>query len=1071
MRYIFKIIVLGNFNVSIPYLSTAFNELGKDKGQYEEWHREIPVLDNICEIEVDAITSLTADFDQIIPSVDGIIYFLNPLVNEEIEFFQMILDILEKVKRNIPTGIVYYSEDGILPISVTDLLEDTWIKFPDFEAFVNLSPIFFNQALHCLSLAMISGENPLDIENAWLRYPILVMQANYYYNKSDFYNAGKIIKKMAFISNIFNRENNYIISEQAAYLFSKINLYQETANILSHFDLRKANEYKKLYAKAMIREGNKLFNKGDYRFAAKQYENAAQWSLIELKERNLIVECFKLAINSWISSCEIENAFTILERLPHEEIKPTLEEVANKVISAADYLVSLNKLEEAREELYIAINTYQRENFPEILNKFTNKLFEVLIKLLKKQIKDQKIDAAKRSYDEIVNLWSSFEVKKKNLDDILEELIIKFLDKFKFGTATYLLNELNSLKLKKKLTEYTSKAEEKSKELKKLEKDINVTHGIQVLIGFIETENEIINTLNSKKLEEAIELIDKNQYIRAADILQKYVDYLKNIGEINEADRILCELLDILIEGNRLEEFLEHYHRITGRRVKKNYIKYIFPIFIERFDTVSKNYKYEKNEKIFENLNSILRKQMLYEQSKEISKFFIEIIRKEALDLIKIEKNELGIEGAINLIKKAANTSSAYLENYEVHFDNVYKAIADIYINLGDLSSALSNIDKIMDKNSKKEAYSKLTKKEDTKISLESKKIKASLKAKSIKGKLSDIIKLAEDTKSELENHRKLRNGFKRAFFEKALKSLSEKNYLKALDFYKNSINRMEKGKQYYLAGVSIAIITLILIKENKQNELIELIEEKSYSKNIFYNTFPVILVEYIVNLIKIKEDIKVKEALSYMENLPLFEDERELLYDLSDKSYHKEDKNEILKKTTLLSREERGKISQKTLELDQKIDILQQKLRDHVTIFQELFKKRKVLRKRYYDELLELLNNDKYKEAAKEYYELTITFSKRKDYENSSLLILLYGLSLIKANSSIKEIQKTTKDYLNKLGTSKGLVSEIFQLHLLLFIIDMFLHNFNQFIPRINEMLEELPLFDEEKKLIPLKL
>ncbi|MBY8981322.1 MAG: hypothetical protein KGD57_00105, partial [Candidatus Lokiarchaeota archaeon] len=290
MRYIFKIIVLGNFNVSIPYLSTAFNELGKDKGQYEEWHREIPVLDNICEIEVDAITSLTADFDQIIPSVDGIIYFLNPLVNEEIEFFQMILDILEKVKRNIPTGIVYYSEDGILPISVTDLLEDTWIKFPDFEAFVNLSPIFFNQALHCLSLAMISGENPLDIENAWLRYPILVMQANYYYNKSDFYNAGKIIKKMAFISNIFNRENNYIISEQAAYLFSKINLYQETANILSHFDLRKANEYKKLYAKAMIREGNKLFNKGDYRFAAKQYENAAQWSLIELKERNLIVE-------------------------------------------------------------------------------------------------------------------------------------------------------------------------------------------------------------------------------------------------------------------------------------------------------------------------------------------------------------------------------------------------------------------------------------------------------------------------------------------------------------------------------------------------------------------------------------------------------------------------------------------------------------------------------------------------------------------------------------------------------------------------------------------------------------
>ncbi|MBY9008046.1 MAG: hypothetical protein KGD63_14995 [Candidatus Lokiarchaeota archaeon] len=1071
MRYIFKIIILGNSDVSIPYLSTAINEIFEDKETYIEWHQEIPVLDDICEIETIAIANLTADMDQIIPSVDGIIYFLNPSVDEEMEFFQMILDILEKVKRNIPTIMIYYNEDGILPISVTDLLEDTWIKFPDFEAFVNLHPIQFRQALHCLCLAMISGDYPLDIENAWLRYPILVMQANFFYNRKDFYNTAKTIKKIAFISKLYNKENNYIVSEQAAYLFSKINLYQETANILSPIDKKRAYEYKKIYAKAMIREGNKLFKKGDYRFAAKQYENAAQWALIELKEKKFIVECFKLAINSWISACEIENAFTILERLPHEDIKPTLEEVADKVIAAADFLVSLDNIEEAREELYISINTYQRENLPKVLKKFTKKLFEVLIKLIRIQIKDQKSNEAKRSYDEISNLWISFEVKKSNIDDILEPLIIQFLDKFNFGIATYLLNELDSLELKKTLTEYASKAEEKSKQIKKLAKDINIGHGIQFLISFIELENEIINKYNAKNLEKALELVSKNQYIRAADVLQKYTEYLKTIGEINEADRILCELLDILIEGNRLEEFINYYNKISGQRVKKNYLKYIFPFFIKRYKTLSKNYKYEKNQKIFETINLILRKQMLYGQSREISKLFIEILRKEALFLVEIEKNIIGIEGAINLTKKATNISSSYLDNYTIQFDDVYKAIADIYANLGDLSAALSNIDKIIDKNIKKEAYSKMTRKEETKISQESKKIKASLKAKSIKESLSDIIKLANESKSELGYNFKQRKGFKRAFFEGALENINKKNYQAALELYKKSILRMEKIKQYYLAGVSVAIITLIYIKIKKQNELIEFIEKNTYSKNIYYNTFPIILIEYIVNLMKMNEDFKVKNALNYMENLPLFENEKELLFELIEKSAYKEIKKKIIKDNQISTKEEKGKNSRKMLELDQKIDILHQKLRDHKTIFQELFKKRNALKRRYYNEILDLLENDKYLEASDIYYELTKAFSKRKDYENSTLLILLYGLSNIKAKSSIKEIKEKINEYLNGLGTSKGLVSEIFQIDILLFIIDVFDHSVSKYISHINGMLEAIPLFEEEKKLLPLKL
>ncbi|MBN1214366.1 MAG: hypothetical protein JXA99_02880 [Candidatus Lokiarchaeota archaeon] len=1071
MRYIFKIIVLGNSDVSIPYLSIAINEIGEEKEKYIEWNHELAVLDNVCEIETIAITDLTIDIDQIIPSVDGIVYFLNPLVPEETEFFQMILDILEKVKRNIPTIMIYYNEDGILPISVIDLLEDNWIKYPDFEVFINLKPIQFRQGLHCLCLAMISGDYPLDIENAWLRYPILVMQANFYYNRKDFYNAAKTMKKIAFIRNLYNKENVYIASEQAAYLFSRIDLYQETANILSSIDKKRAHKYKKVYARAMIREGNKLFAKGDYRFAAKQYENAAQWVLIELKEKELIVECFKLAINSWISACEIENAFTILERLPHEDIKPTLEEVADKVIAAADFLVSLGNIEEAREELYVAINTYQRENLPKVLKKFANKLFEVLIQLIKVYITEKKNNSAKRCYDEIVNLWTSFEVKKSNLDDILEPLIIQFLDKFRFGKATHLLNELNSLDIKKKLTEYSSKAEEKSKEIKKLEKDININYGIQCLISYIELENEIINDYNAINLEKAIELVGKNQYIRAADILQKYTEYLKSIGEINEADRILCELLDILIEGNRLEEFLNYFDKITGKRIIKNYLKYIFPFFIERYKTVSKNYRFEKNLKIFEKMNSFLRKEMLYTQSREISKIFIEILGKEALFLIGIEKNTIGIEGAINLIKKASNIAKSYLENYIIQFDEVYKAIADIYMNLGDLSAALSNIDQIIDKDIKKEVYRRMTKKEETKISQESKKIKASLEAQSIKEGLSDIIKLANESKAEKEYYLKQRKGFKRAFFGEALKNINEENFQAALEKYKESVNRLENIKQYYLVGVNIVMILLLYLKIQKKKELIDYIEKKSYSDNIYYNTFPIILTEYIVNLIKLHEEKKVNESLIFVENLPLFGKEKKLLYELMEGTIEMGEIRAHTKEDRLKIEVVKEKTSQKFLELEQKVDILEQKLKDHKTIFQELFKKRKALKKRYYNEILELLARNSYLEASKKYYELTNAFLKRKDYENSALLLLFYGLSCIKAKIPIKDIKLKINELLSNLGTSKGLVSEIFQIDLLLFIIDIFELSINQYIPQINSMLSKIPYFEEEQNLLSIKL
>jgi hypothetical protein len=1235
MRYIFRILVLGNSDLSLPYVSTALNEMGKDKETFVKWNRELHVLENICDLEIDVVTSETANFDEIIPSVDGILYFMNPLDNQERELFQIILDIFKKIKRDIPTILMYYNEDGILSISITELLEESWIRYPDYETFVNLHPKDFRQALHCLCSAMISGDNPLDLENAWLRFPILIMQANYYYENRNFYEAAKSIKKAAFISNIFEREDYYIISEQAAYLYSQMNLFLEAAQIIEDVNKRKAKEYKRLYAETMIREGNKLFTKGDYEFAARQYESAAQWSLIELKNKDLIIKSFKLAINSWISACRVENAFTILERLPHQEIKQTLEDLTEKVLSAADYLVSIGNLRAAREQLYISIHTYQREGLFESMEKFTDKLVEILIKILEKNINNKETYEAKKTYDEIENMWEAFDVEKINLDEHLEEIIKQFLHKQDFGMATYLLNEIDSLALKKELTEYTSEVEDENKKLRREALQRDLKEGIEIINSFMKSENELIESLNKEKLKNANTLVEKNHYIRAAAYLESHARELINIGEQKIADDLLCESLNILLEGNQIEKFFDTYLMIKTKTIKKEYLKQAFPFLIESIKQLSEISSYEKIEDLLEKANSIYRDQMLYEQSQELSKLFITIINKEALNSIKREESRSSINYAIELIKRAQNISNAYLENYEPDFDEIYKVISEQFIELGDLSSALSYLDKIEDKFYKKEVYNKLSSSEEEMIASRAKEVEAALKKKSLQERLSIIKKKSQDARLDKEFELRQRKGLKRAYFNEGLKLLENEEYEKAAEIYKNTVEKMNDLRKYYLAAVSLAILSLIRIKQDKIKAFAKYIKSLTSSNQLFLDTFPVLLVEYIIDLHKAKDQNKLEEALSFIENLPLFEEENKLLYDILGVEYvgeptskpeesteldkdtvkkniiniseniqrDKQDmaKRKLMKKRyyegileninkdeyikaastyndliqelidkdfkkhaavclilstlififneheeiaytnlekllgehtglstlpeirllkeflkawqvkiddliqlslnffkdnlilfemeknliksyleqdlefkspkKLLSKEEKEEKSKKLRELNQKIDIINQKLKDNRSEFKEMFKKRSAMRKRYYDIILEHLSKGALEEASTEYLDLAKKFAGRKDYKMGSLMLLLYVICSKKTNIALSDVKKNVESFLNSLGISRGIVSELFTLMMIQFIIDLIEYDINKFLSTINQMLRNLPLFEEEESLLPIEL
>ena len=1236
MRYVFKILILGEPESTSEYITRAFLDSGEFKETYNEWYKEINALDNVCDLEVDVITDLiSADFDEIISIVDGIIFFLNPLEKEELELFELYYSIIRSVNRDIPTLIIYYDPSGIIPISINELLENVWVNYPELEAFVNLPPNLLHQALECLCLAMILGDTPLNIENAWMRFPIFIQLANFYFEKEHYFYAAQVMRKAALISEIYNNDEFYIHCEQTAYLFSKMNLYLEASKILENIDKRKYNEFRNLYHNAMILEGNKLFNKTDYEKAAIQYENAGQWASIELDNQDLVQDSFKLAITSWISACKCENAFKVLERLPHEHLIPILEEISKKIINAANYLVSIGNLDAAKEQLYYSIQMYQREGLFTILKILINEQINVLVKILKQRIKSNDIYLAKNAYDEIENLWESYQLKKIDLDKELEKLIKLLIEEYNFGMASTLINKLSSFNTKQKLTELISKAEEKKKASKKEEFEENIRAGVGILKDFITYELDIIVKLNSQILEKANDFKQKKEYLNAAKIIKNQAIFLNSIGKEEIANQILTKSLDILIDTMQFDMFFKNFSYLSDD-TQEEYLLRTFPKYIEKLKQLKDTENFEKNERFFETSNRLYRNLMLYEQSRIISREFIKVIKNEALKTVNIEENESGIDKATKLTKRANTIFSSYLdkEKDKITFNKLYKKIAEVYISMEDFPSAQTFIDKIEKPEYKSELHNKLEKLEAYKSALESKKAEESVKGEILKEKLSIIRKKAQDALHDRKNELKQRKGLRRAYFVDALNFLKKQEYEKAIESYTESILRLERIKKFNLAGVALAAACLLYLKDNKINDMINFFErikkDLRSSGILFTETFPVTLIDYIINMEKLHDEPKLKEALSFIENLPLFDEEIKVLYELLGKELMEEkilefeigigeiakirseinklakkieiEKQELAKRKIMrrdywnnaieeltnnnldvaasiyldsydklmdkkffkhaavglimgsmilikakdffnaksiyennlnkfrsfkndleilpeiqfmayvflayenniqelidsnidtlsnqlmlfepeveflkslagqetaqkteavtLTRKERADLSKFIVELDQTIGSLQQMMGDVRSGNNDIINKRKAMKKRYYDEILTLLKNENFFEASKKYLDLAGNFIKRKDYHTGALLVLLYGLSLLKSNELINNINIEVHSYLDSLGMNKKLIEETYYISLLLLILDILVEDIEEYKTKFKSFLKILPLFEEE--------
>jgi 2C-methyl-D-erythritol 2,4-cyclodiphosphate synthase len=1061
MRYIFKILLLGLDGEAISfYALRALGEEGETKGAYFEWYKELNAFEDICDLEVDAISDLTnpdSDFDDMLGTVDGVIYFINPLNTEEIEIFDSILHDIRKIKRSIPIILMYYDQQGILPISVNELLENTWLEYVDVEAFVNLQPREFHQALQCLCLAMISGDTPLNIENAWMRFPIYFQLANIFLKKANkeekpelYFYAAKTIEKIARIAEILNKEEYYIFCEQAAFLYSKVNMYLEASKILQDVDRKKAENYKRLHAESMLIEGNKLFNNRKFVQAAKQYLAAAQWSAIEIRDNNLMDEAFKLAINSYIIACRVENAFNILNNLPHDQTLLILRGVTAKIIAAADFLIKEENFVLARDQLYRAISVYQKEGLFEELEQYANKLITILASILKIQLKGEQRFHAKQTYDEIENLSKTYKVKKPDVDSHLETLIKQFLNNLDFGNATILTNSLNSLKLKKELTDLSSKVEDENKELVKTQIEENIKSGVNVLNSFIEHELDIFKEINSQIIKKANNFIEEGEYSEAAKHMKVQVEFLKRIGREEIHTEMIKKVLDILLVGKLLDQFFKIYYDLS-KRAKKIYLRNRFPIIIEKLKEIITERDFEQIEDIFVNLLSVYREQLLYEQSKEVSEAFVDAIKSEAMRIVKNADKIDVIDAALMLIKKAKDISLAYLDNRIINFDKIYERIVEICIKSDKLPLARINLNEILNTFLKTELDKKIQKIEDEKSASVAKKAIESSEREISKEGLSIIKNKAREARQEKDTLLKQNKALRRAYFTDCLMYLDKKNYENAIKCYEENVNRLIDRSRLKLAGLSLVVTLLISIKQNQIDEFRKILNQTKNKlgslEKSFSETFPVSLVEYILDIEKLGDPFKLQESLELVENLPLLDEEILLLNEILGKSLKKLEPEDLEKK-----------IAEAELQKENFIELANKIPKEKKEIA-----KRELMKNQYWKLALEDLSNKKFEVAAREYKDTIPMLLEKKFYRQAALSLILNIFIVIKIKDAF--IAKTQlKDIFTKYKELKSNFEDLPEIKILKNIIFALEDENQELINLCTQLLiEKLVLFEPE--------
>ena len=131
----------------------------------------------------------------------------------------------------------------------------------------------------------------------------------------------------------------------------------------------------------------------------------------------------------------------------------------------------------------------------------------------------------------------------------------------------------------------------------------------------------------------------------------------------------------------------------------------------------------------------------------------------------------------------------------------------------------------------------------------------------------------------------------------------------------------------------------------------------------------------------------------------------------------------------------------------------------------EDSFRTRTALKRMVYRKVLEMVANKEWENASKEYFELAIKqIAKRGDYTTASILILLGTLCLFKLSSPNSTIEAYLNNYMGKIGHANTIIEATYAVKLLKLLIDAKSIANSAIFNEAWNLLQIIPVFDEEK-------
>ncbi|MHA1871662.1 MAG: hypothetical protein ACTSU2_10125 [Promethearchaeota archaeon] len=1104
MRYMFRILVLGDPLISIPFIESSGLKFESQDFELSRWSSRLNVGLDTCDLDVDVVVNMSIDYDGIIPTSDGIVYFLDPNNIQEFELFDMIAKIINDFKRRIPLIVVFFSKSRISLIPSNYLLEYIWQNYL-FEAFTfdRYSENSFIEVLECLSESIISGMIPLNINTAWMKIPTYLIKINDLILENKWEEAAKYAEVFSIIKKRFEKHDYLINFEQSAWLYYKSGDYLNASNLLADINEEDSKKLKKYYITKMLLEGDQLFKIKRYKSAAEKYEKAAIWSSIELDDEELTNKSIEKSISTWIYAGEFQNSFRLIERLDHLDQLEMMKKIVKIILYVADQIIKNQDFEIIKGQLYYCIDKYQRMGLFEEVKELGKKIMGVLNNLIDQYIAKEDPDSALLTIEEYFNIIETFDIKGENIDNKVAEVSKLFIQNRQFTIIDKLINFINSKELQNEINDILVKYEEKYKKELKDKQIEQYNNAKKLLEKYILNEVSMFQNYNQKIYSYVDKLINEDSsFWEASLILKERAEWYQKIGHIKIFEEISIRLLKIYLKGLYLAQFIQYIKKLSTK-TQYNFLKNSNGQIINALEKMSENNEnFSKIQKIIDILVRLYREHLLYDESRELIRLKIKFIISR-VSYLTFATNDLRYEKEIlENLKEAEILYNSLSEKEPLDVDKILAEIVNRYIQNNLLNKAHQLNEKIRNPQIFSELHKKILELEEEKSKIKIEGVKKEIDGKIKAEELSLLKNMARDQLLSKRELLEKRSALKRIYYQKILNKLHNNDYEEAIKLYKNVTLSLIKRKKLDSAGIGPAMITIILFKLNNIDRIEQIISEinneiKS-SKDIFHQVFSMRVVDYIIEMVNFNEKAKAIEALQLFEALPLFEEEKSLLYSVINKkprisldhnvgqvhektirqsqnfkidntthdhitksiNSSQSNTNKIINQSTFISKNSL-KESAETINYE-----IIDKLIGKLKIRENLATKRKMMRRKYWQNALSLIKQQNYIDASREYLSQIDQLTNNNHLEQIPLAVLMAILSAIKAGNN--EFAKSTLEkVISNLNDPSELLKKYPEYILLQDLFQAIKKDDSKLKDIILHGFLSLPLFDIEKDLI----